>query len=177
MNHIFGPVNSRRLGRSLGIDLLPRKICNYDCIYCEVGATTNLTCERKEYVPTEDIITYFPWWRKILGKLMLKRMEGKFNLEEGYNINAAREIKPVVGDIPLIVVGGMRRVSHMEEVIENGYADFISMSRPFIKEPNIVNKFIDGKAASVSCVSCNRCFAGVANYYPVACYNKGFPKK
>ncbi len=56
MNHIFGPVNSRRLGRSLGIDLLPRKICNFDCIYCEVGSTTNLTCERKEYVPTEKII-------------------------------------------------------------------------------------------------------------------------
>ena len=56
MNYIFGPVNSRRLGRSLGIDLLPRKICNFDCIYCEVGSTTNLTCERKEYVPTDSII-------------------------------------------------------------------------------------------------------------------------
>lgn len=56
MNHIFGPVISRRLGRSLGIDLLPKKICNFDCIYCEVGATTQLTCERKEYVPTDDII-------------------------------------------------------------------------------------------------------------------------
>ena len=56
MNHIFGPVNSRRLGRSLGIDLLPKKICNFDCIYCEVGSTTNLTCERKEYVPTDSIL-------------------------------------------------------------------------------------------------------------------------
>jgi len=56
MNHIFGPVNSRRLGRSLGIDILPRKICNFDCIYCEVGPTTKLVCERKEYVPTESIL-------------------------------------------------------------------------------------------------------------------------
>ncbi|MDH3328783.1 MAG: radical SAM protein [Desulfobulbaceae bacterium] len=56
MNHIFGPVNSRRLGRSLGIDILPRKICNFDCIYCEVGPTTQLVCERQEYVPTESII-------------------------------------------------------------------------------------------------------------------------
>ena len=55
MNHIFGPVNSRRLGRSLGIDILPRKVCNFDCIYCEVGPTTALTCERKEYVPVETI--------------------------------------------------------------------------------------------------------------------------
>ncbi len=56
MDHIFGPVNSRRLGRSLGIDLFSEKICNLNCIYCEVGATTQLTCERKEYVPTAHII-------------------------------------------------------------------------------------------------------------------------
>jgi wyosine [tRNA(Phe)-imidazoG37] synthetase (radical SAM superfamily) len=56
MDHIFGPVNSRRLGRSLGIDLLSEKICNLNCIYCEVGATTQLTCERGEYVPTVEII-------------------------------------------------------------------------------------------------------------------------
>lgn len=56
MNHIFGPVNSRRLGRSLGIDILPRKICNFDCIYCEVGPTTKLVCDRQEYVPTESIL-------------------------------------------------------------------------------------------------------------------------
>ncbi len=56
MNFLFGPVNSRRLGRSLGIDLLPGKICNFDCIYCEVGPTTKLTCRRLEYVPTADII-------------------------------------------------------------------------------------------------------------------------
>lgn len=56
MDHIFGPVNSRRLGRSLGIDLLSEKICNLNCIYCEVGATTRLTCERREYVPTAKIL-------------------------------------------------------------------------------------------------------------------------
>jgi wyosine [tRNA(Phe)-imidazoG37] synthetase (radical SAM superfamily) len=56
MNYIFGPVNSRRLGRSLGIDLFKEKICNLNCIYCEVGVTTRLTCERDEYVPTADII-------------------------------------------------------------------------------------------------------------------------
>ena len=56
MKHLFGPVNSRRLGLSQGIDLLPPKICNFNCIYCEVGPTTLLTCDRKEYVPTAEII-------------------------------------------------------------------------------------------------------------------------
>ncbi|MBU0481740.1 MAG: radical SAM protein [Proteobacteria bacterium] len=54
--YLFGPVNSRRLGLSLGVDLVPVKTCSYDCLYCEVGLTTNLTCERKEYVPTREII-------------------------------------------------------------------------------------------------------------------------
>ena len=53
---VFGPVPSRRLGLSLGIDLLPFKTCSMDCVYCECGATTNLTCERREYFPTADVI-------------------------------------------------------------------------------------------------------------------------
>jgi wyosine [tRNA(Phe)-imidazoG37] synthetase (radical SAM superfamily) len=53
--HIYGPVPSRRLGRSLGIDLVPFKTCTYDCIYCHLGPTTNKTLERKEYIAIADI--------------------------------------------------------------------------------------------------------------------------
>jgi wyosine [tRNA(Phe)-imidazoG37] synthetase (radical SAM superfamily) len=49
MSHLFGPVPSRRLGRSLGVDLVPRKTCPYDCVYCEVGPTTQQTRDRLEY--------------------------------------------------------------------------------------------------------------------------------
>ncbi|NLC91478.1 MAG: radical SAM protein, partial [Methanocorpusculum parvum] len=56
-NHIFGPVMSRRLGRSLGIDLLPFKTCSYDCVYCECGATTHITTKRAEFFPTEEVIS------------------------------------------------------------------------------------------------------------------------
>ncbi len=56
MKYIFGPVNSRRLGRSLGIDLFSQKVCNLNCIYCEAGPTELLTCGRDEYVETEKII-------------------------------------------------------------------------------------------------------------------------
>ena len=54
--HLFGPVPSRRLGISLGVDLVPHKTCTLNCVYCESGKTTNLTLERKEYVPTEPIL-------------------------------------------------------------------------------------------------------------------------
>jgi wyosine [tRNA(Phe)-imidazoG37] synthetase (radical SAM superfamily) len=54
--HLYGPVPSRRLGRSLGIDLVPHKICTYDCIYCQIGNTTGKTLVRKEYVPVREIL-------------------------------------------------------------------------------------------------------------------------
>jgi wyosine [tRNA(Phe)-imidazoG37] synthetase (radical SAM superfamily) len=54
--HIFGPVPSRRLGISLGVDLVPHKVCSLNCVYCECGATTTLTMERAGYVPLEGVI-------------------------------------------------------------------------------------------------------------------------
>src|SRR5512137_2480989 len=54
--YLYGPVPSRRLGRSLGVDLVPHKICTYDCIYCQIGKTTKKTLTRKEYVPVKEII-------------------------------------------------------------------------------------------------------------------------
>jgi len=53
---IFGPVPSRRLGCSLGIDLVPFKTCSYDCIYCQLGRTTNKTTQRKEWVSMDIVI-------------------------------------------------------------------------------------------------------------------------
>ncbi|HAF07499.1 MAG: radical SAM protein [bacterium] len=54
--YIFGPVPSRRLGYSLGIDLVERKFCSYDCIYCEVGKTTNKIIERIDFHNDKEII-------------------------------------------------------------------------------------------------------------------------
>jgi len=55
MKYIFGPVFSRRLGFSLGVDLVPHKVCSMDCLYCEVGPTTEKTAERAEYVPLDGV--------------------------------------------------------------------------------------------------------------------------
>ncbi len=53
--YLFGPVPSRRLGMSLGVDLVPHKVCSLNCVYCECGRTTLLTVERKEYIPYEAV--------------------------------------------------------------------------------------------------------------------------
>jgi wyosine [tRNA(Phe)-imidazoG37] synthetase (radical SAM superfamily) len=54
--YVFGPVPSRRLGRSLGVDLVPFKACSYDCIYCQLGRTTAKTIDRKEWVPLTEVV-------------------------------------------------------------------------------------------------------------------------
>lgn len=54
--YVYGPVPSRRLGRSLGIDLVPFKTCTFDCVYCQLGRTTDKTIERKEYVAVKKVL-------------------------------------------------------------------------------------------------------------------------
>lgn len=70
MNYIYGPVNSRRLGRSLGVNLTPGRVCSLDCIYCEEARpTATLTCTRGEYAPTKKVIEYIKAKVKVVSGL------------------------------------------------------------------------------------------------------------
>ena len=60
--HLFGPVPSRRFGRSLGVDLTPFKTCSLDCVFCQLGRTTCRTAERGEYVPAADVLAEIDDW-------------------------------------------------------------------------------------------------------------------
>ncbi len=51
----FGPVPSRRLGQSLGINNIPSKVCTYSCIYCQLGRTNNQTVKRKPFYKPNEI--------------------------------------------------------------------------------------------------------------------------
>ena len=53
---VYGPVPSRRLGRSLGVDLVPLKTCTYDCVYCQLGRTTYKTVRRQRWVDPSDVV-------------------------------------------------------------------------------------------------------------------------
>lgn len=61
--YLFGPVPSRRLGRSLGVDLIPFKTCTMDCVYCQLGETTCEVSERGDYVPMQDVLTELEQWK------------------------------------------------------------------------------------------------------------------
>lgn len=66
--YLFGPVPSRRFGRSLGIDLTPYKTCSQDCVFCQLGRTTDLTVSREEYVPVNEVVSELNEWLKTNGK-------------------------------------------------------------------------------------------------------------
>ena len=65
--YLFGPLMSRRFGRSLGIDLCPMKTCSYDCIFCQLGRTTEKTIKREEFFPLEEICNEITHWLKADG--------------------------------------------------------------------------------------------------------------
>jgi len=77
--------------------------------------------------------------------------------KEAYFREYSREIKKAVS-IPVMLVGGIRSLSVMEHLLEEESADLISMSRPFVCEPDLVLKLKYGDAKKAMCVSCNLCF-------------------
>ena len=64
LKYVYGPIPSRRLGRSLGVSPIPKKTCNYSCVYCQLGRTNKMTNERQEFFKFEDIIAEFKEYLK-----------------------------------------------------------------------------------------------------------------
>ncbi|PNR95667.1 radical SAM protein [Petrotoga olearia] len=62
--HLYGPIPSRRLGRSLGVSPIPLKTCNFSCVYCQLGRTVNMTNQRKEFFDLQDILGEFDFYIK-----------------------------------------------------------------------------------------------------------------
>lgn len=93
----------------------------------------------------------------------------------GYNLKAAKAIKQAVS-IPVITVGGLHDLSEISSAIKSGSTDYVSMSRPFIIEPDIVRRFQDGKQTASRCIMCNYC-ALMIEVDKVKCYYGKLPKK
>ncbi|MBM4465561.1 MAG: NADH:flavin oxidoreductase [Chloroflexi bacterium] len=87
--------------------------------------------------------------------------------DEAYFLPQARRAREAT-DLPLILVGGMRSLKVMESILEEGAADFISMSRPLIREPDLPNQWREGRTEPAACLSCNNCWPGPGEY-GIAC--------
>jgi len=116
---------------------------------------------------------------RLLVKLMEKSLRKWARFEEGYFTPQAAEVKKHV-KAPVIAVGGIRRRAMMEHVLESGQADFISLCRPFIRQPNLVNQMQAGDGDTITCRNCNRCSLEiVVHHSPMRCYagEQGAKKK
>jgi 2,4-dienoyl-CoA reductase-like NADH-dependent reductase (Old Yellow Enzyme family) len=102
------------------------------------------------------------------GKLSPSRMGIKSEEKEAYFQNEARAFKKNV-NIPLILVGGNRSFEVAERLINQGVADYISMSRPFIREPALINRWKAGDLRRAACVSDNQCFKSAGQGRGVYC--------
>lgn len=106
MNTIFGPVPSRRLGRSLGIDVIPPKTCSLDCVYCESGPTTHLSVTRKAFVSPDEVLrnldAYFREYPQSVDALTFSSA-GEPTLYEPLG-DLLRTIKRRYPSLPLIVL-------------------------------------------------------------------------
>ena len=97
--HLYGPVPSRRLGRSLGIDMVPMKTCCFDCIYCQLGPTTCHTRERKDYVDVDEVLRDLEDWLEAGGSADYLTFAGcgdpTLNIDLGDAMARARELSGI----------------------------------------------------------------------------------
>ncbi len=97
--------------------------------------------------------------------------------KEAYFLPYAVKLKPTL-KIPLILVGGIRTPETAERILETGAADFISMARPLVREPDLPNKWLAGRRVAAQCSSCNRCAGEEDRGNKAKCYagiKKGQP--
>jgi len=135
-SYIFGPVQSRRLGRSLGIDLVPVKTCSYNCLYCQLGATTALTLDRRAYVPVEAVRRELEAWWRADGSADVVTLagSGEPTLHTGFG-EVLRAIRQVTGKPSILLSNGS--LFHLPEVRRDAReADVVKVTLSAWDEPS-----------------------------------------
>jgi 2,4-dienoyl-CoA reductase-like NADH-dependent reductase (Old Yellow Enzyme family) len=125
-------------------------------------------------IPVDQILQSRP--AHSLGRVTLQlmmmaaaTMRGRVKFEEAYFANHARMVKRATG-VPVILVGGLRSPLVMDQLIREGTTDFISLSRPLLREPALVRRISKGDMRPSFCSSCNRCLVSVADGGGVRCF-------
>lgn len=148
------------------------------CAAIEVSCGTSedgLYMTRGAKLPLDAVFAFtfkyrsLPSWQKGLMGPIARLISRPAKPLARYNVEAARAIKAQVG-IPVIVVGGIASLSDIGEILGDGTVDAVSMSRPFVIEPNIVKKFQEGKQERSKCIQCNFCVIA-AEARPLRCYH------
>ncbi len=120
----FGPVPSRRLGRSLGVNNIPKKVCSYDCVYCQIGKTKLLSVERREFFKIDEIL------KEVSDKSRNSEYDYITFVPDGeptLDINLGQEIKALkdLGKIAVITNASLLWVEGVREALH--HADWVSV--------------------------------------------------
>jgi wyosine [tRNA(Phe)-imidazoG37] synthetase (radical SAM superfamily) len=123
-------VFSRRLGRSLGVDLVPFKVCTYDCIYCQLGRTTSTTIERRQYIPVDDVL------EEVKTALTAAPLPDTITL--------AGSGEPTLNDHTGDLIRGLKRLTRIPvAVLTNGSLLWMDHVREELREADIVLPSLD----------------------------------
>ena len=120
-------------------------------------------------IPEDEILEDLAGWEKYRVKMIIRAMKRKFRFYEAYFLKNARRISPRV-KVPIILVGGLRTVEVMENILKEGASQLIALGRPLVRDPDFPNKILEGKAKQSTCQNCNRCFIRIAQEKPLRCY-------
>jgi 2,4-dienoyl-CoA reductase-like NADH-dependent reductase (Old Yellow Enzyme family) len=102
--------------------------------------------------PSSGILDY-----KFAGKKSYAAVMFKTEEEGNYFIPNVKTLKPVMKGRPIILMGGVRNPITADKLIKDDVADFIAMSRPLIREPNLPNRWKSGDSSPAQCINCNGC--------------------
>ncbi len=127
-HYLFGPVQSRRFGRSLGVDLLGARHCSFDCLFCEAGRTVDCTAMRKEYVPTSGVLAELRDWYASGGQTDVVTLAGLG--EPTLHIDFGRVIDEIhhLGPFPAVLLSNGSLFSDPDVRRDAARADIVKIS-------------------------------------------------
>jgi wyosine [tRNA(Phe)-imidazoG37] synthetase (radical SAM superfamily) len=156
-HYLFGPVPSRRFGRSLGIDLTPHKTCSLDCVFCQLGRTRQKTLQRKVYVSTTDVIAEVEHWLESDGDADYLTLSGSgeptLHAEFGQVLAALRN-QPIPSVLltngTLLNLPEVREAAALADVVKVSLSAWDQKSFEWVNRPHAMLEFrslIDGLKA------------------------------
>jgi 2,4-dienoyl-CoA reductase-like NADH-dependent reductase (Old Yellow Enzyme family) len=122
-------------------------------------------------LPIDEVIQMFPAELQPTMRDKLQEFVEDSAFEPNFNANAAPIVKGRLEGVPFILVGGLRDLASMEELVSSGTTDLVSLCRPLIRQPHLVKRFAEGTADTATCEYCNRCLAAVFRAFPLRCYS------
>lgn len=174
LNAYDGRKRGMRLEEAIEIaKLLEKAGCSGIEVSCGVEEDGLFTL-RGDKLPIDALFKFkrnyksMPDYSKKLAKIFAPIFIPKIKPYVNYNVFAAEKIKNAI-KIPVIVVGGIKSLQSIKSIIENKQADFVSMSRPLIAEPNLIKKFKNGTQDKSNCIDCNYCVIA-ADEETLKCY-------